>query len=138
MRCICMGRGEERGLLACGTWRRRRRTSHLAAVSWESLNSLVSAVSLSVTATASLFSSSVYRHHPFALSVPLTLPPPRTLISSLSIHLWPLADTRSSFEMARNYSLGCRTSNPLLLSSNTGPAPSTHRIGCCGSAVPLS
>lgn len=42
------------GKLVCGTG---RRTSHLAAISWERLSSLVFAVSLSITATASCFSS---------------------------------------------------------------------------------
>lgn len=49
-------------IVLCGGWwsvekGRRRRTSHLAAVSWERLSSLVFAVSLSITDTASCFSS---------------------------------------------------------------------------------
>lgn len=44
------------GLVVCGKGRRRR-TSHLAAVSWERLSSLVFAVSLSITATAPRVSS---------------------------------------------------------------------------------
>lgn len=63
------------GLVVCGKGRRKR-TSHSAAVSWERLSSLVVAVSLSITATASCFAALFGAKansfcHPHFVSVPL-------------------------------------------------------------------
>lgn len=89
------------GLLVCGTWRRKR-TSHLATVSWESLSGLVFAVSLSVTATASCFSSLFGARQGLPLSSLLHfLFLPSTFISSCPFFpsILPTTDTLSSFAL---------------------------------------
>lgn len=99
-------------VLCGGCWSvekgRRRRTSHLAAVSWDRLSSLVFAVSLSITATASCFSSPFgaglsvpFRRPPLALSVPLLDSHFLYYPLSFSLSIYPACFRHSAFFPSR-------------------------------------